>query len=392
MHILLRKGLVFLIIVEKYGGSSIDSTIKLRNIAKHIKEEMEKDVKMVIVISAKYHKTDEIIKLAEKVNPFCKDRELDALLGLGELESASLLTLALKEIGIEAISLNAWQIPIMVTNNYQNGKIISIKKETIKRNIQRKVVVVPGFQGINKSKELVTLGRGGSDTIAIALAGVLKAPCIIYTDVEGVFTIDPKKVKESKHLSTISFDEMVEISASGNKIIAPRAIILAKEMNVDVVIKKLGGERMTVINDKIIEKRLITCITSENLIKGKIKEEELTKFLTICHNENIIIENIHYHNKKWHLSLLEKDSHKLNGIRDNIKMIRSKKKYGQITIVGLGLKNRYQEIYAIYQLLTNIMIYDLYQSDFKIKIVIDKSKQKEVLLLLNDYYQLNGVE
>lgn len=393
MHILLKKGLIVLIVVEKYGGTSVDSLQKLKEIALHIKKMRSKGKQMIIIISAKGKTTDNLIANARTIDPFIEGRELDALLSIGEIESASLLTMVLNSMNIRAISLNAWQIPIYASSNYQNGKIININtKKIIKELKKEKTIVIPGFQGINNETELITLGRGGSDTIAIAMASAFKSSCFIYTDVPGVFSIDPKKDADANHLKTITYDEMIELSSSGNKVIASRAILLAKELRVKLYIKKLGEKKMTKINERSIEKRVITGITVQNLNKCFLSKSKIKPFLTTCQNLKLMIEKISYKDNEWHIYYLESEENKIKKIEQEVTLSKSMTKYALISIIGLGLKNRFFIVSEIYELMlqNNFTIYELLQSDLKITILTDEEIQDAIIKKLSSHFKLRG--
>ena len=208
-----------MLIVQKYGGSSVADKAAVQNAASRIAESFREGNKVVVVISAQGNTTDELLKYASDMNPEASERELDMILSTGEQLSAALMAITLNAMNIPAISLNAWQLGIVTTENYGNAKIEAVCSERIKEELEKgNVVIAAGFQGINKNGDITTLGRGGSDTTAVALAAALEADkCEIYTDVDGVFTADPRVVKDAVKLKSISYEEMLDYTTMGAK-------------------------------------------------------------------------------------------------------------------------------------------------------------------------------
>lgn len=227
------------IIVQKYGGSSVADTEKLQKVCKHIVKEVEKEKKVVVVVSAQGKTTDRLILEEQEItmNP-CK-REHDMLVSVGEQITIAKIAMLLKEIGYDSISYLGWQIPIITDSNFGDANIIKVGKEKILKALQaNKIVIVAGFQGIDENDNITTLGRGGSDTTAIALASALKAKkCEIFTDVDGVYEQDPNINKQTKKYDTISYDQMLEMANNGAKVLHNKCIKLAKENNVPIIVK-----------------------------------------------------------------------------------------------------------------------------------------------------------
>ena len=210
-----------MLIVQKYGGSSVADKAAVQNAASRIAESFREGNKVVVVVSAQGNTTDELLKYASDMNPEASERELDMILSTGEQLSAALMAITLNAMNIPAISLNAWQLGIVTTENYGNAKIEAVCSERIKEELEKgNVVIAAGFQGINKNGDITTLGRGGSDTTAVALAAALEADkCEIYTDVDGVFTADPRVVKDAVKLKSISYEEMLDYTTMGAKVL-----------------------------------------------------------------------------------------------------------------------------------------------------------------------------
>ena len=208
-----------LVRVEKYGGTSIDGPEKIQKITGHLKALQDNNEKAIVIVSAFAKRTDELLSRARSIDSTVSGRELDLLLSTGETESASLLAIALAKNNVKAISLCAFQIPIIASGEYQQARILKIFKDRIAEYLdQNTVVIIPGFQGMTKEGEVVTLGRGGSDTIAIALAKEFDAPCYIYTDVGGVYTLDPQNHPDASLISEIGYEEMLNMALLGGKV------------------------------------------------------------------------------------------------------------------------------------------------------------------------------
>ncbi len=226
-------------VVLKFGGSSVANTERIKNVARIIKKQKEKYKHIVVVVSAPGDTTDELIQKAYEISPNPNKRELDMLLATGEQMSIALVAMALHELGEDAISLTGPQAGIFADEFYTKARIIDIDtRRIIKFLKQGKIVIVAGFQGINPYEDITTLGRGGSDLTAVALAAKLKSPiCEIYTDVEGVYTTDPRIVPEARKLDKITYDEMLELAGSGAQVMMARSIEVAKKYRVKLEVK-----------------------------------------------------------------------------------------------------------------------------------------------------------
>ena len=224
-------------IVVKFGGSSVADNQKLRIVANKVIKFYEDDNNVVVVISAQGKTTDKLIKEAKELSKKPNKREMDSLLSIGEQISASKLSILLNELGYEAISFTGWQAGIHTNDDYRNAKIQYIDTLAITEELKtKKIVVVTGFQGIDNNNNITTLGRGGSDTTAVALAAVLKAKqCHIYSDVDGIYSADPNKVSNAKKLENISYEEMQELSSEGAKVLHDRCVEIGEKNNVPVI-------------------------------------------------------------------------------------------------------------------------------------------------------------
>ena len=254
------------IVVLKFGGSSVSDNNKLKIVADKIINEYKKNNKVVVVLSAQGKTTDRLIEEANELSDNISKRELDVLLSCGEQISISKLAILLNSLGYNAISLTGWQVGIYTNNTNQNAIIERINTNRILEELNmNKIVIVAGFQGINEKLDITTLGRGGSDTTAVAIAAALKAKkCYIYSDVDGVYTTDPNKVKEAKKLSNISYDEMLEVSSEGAKVLHNRCIEIGDKFNIPIITEStFNNEKGSIISDKI----------EENSVKSIVKKE-----------------------------------------------------------------------------------------------------------------------
>ena len=226
------------LIVQKYGGSSVADAEKIRNVAQRVVETREKGNEVVVVVSAMGDTTDELIRLARQISPEPQERELDVLLSTGEIVSSTLLAMALGDLGYKAVSLSGAQAGIETDANHSRARILRIEPRRVVQELERgNIVIVAGFQGITRDMDVTTLGRGGSDTTAVALAASLKAQmCQIYTDVEGVYTADPHLVPEACSLEEIGYEEMLELATLGAKVMHPRAVELGELYDIPIVV------------------------------------------------------------------------------------------------------------------------------------------------------------
>jgi aspartate kinase len=226
------------LVVQKYGGSSVADGEKIKNVARRIVETREKGHEVVVVASAMGDTTDELIRLARQVSPEPQERELDALLSTGEIVSSTLLAMALANLGYKAVSLSGAQAGIETDASHSRARILRIEPKRVVEELERgNIVIVAGFQGITQDMDITTLGRGGSDTTAVALAASLKAKvCQIYTDVEGVYTADPRLVPEARRLEEIAYEEMLELATYGAKVMHARAVELGEVYNMPILV------------------------------------------------------------------------------------------------------------------------------------------------------------
>jgi len=239
------------IIVQKYGGTSVENIKKMKNIVNRVIKLYDEGHSIVLVISAMGKTTDHLVEMAKAITENPDKRELDMLISTGEQVSVSLISIIFKSLGYDSISLTGYQAGIVTSSDYNKGKIADIDISKIKKYLQeKKIVIVAGFQGITENGDITTLGRGGSDTTAVALAAKLQSICEIYTDVDGIYAIDPKKYKNAQLLSEISYEEMMELSNLGAKVMEMRSVEMGKIFNVPIHIgNSVTGKIGTIIKD-----------------------------------------------------------------------------------------------------------------------------------------------
>lgn len=256
-----------MLIVKKFGGSSVANKERIFNVARRCIEEYRSGKDVVVVLSAMGDTTDGLIAMAEDINPKAKKREMDMLLTTGEQVSAALMAMAMQALDVPAVSLNAFQVMMHSTSRYGNARFKRVETERILHELDsRKIVIVTGFQGVNKYDDITTLGRGGSDTTAVALAAALHADrCEIYTDVDGVFTADPRVVKNARKLEEVTYDEMLELASLGAKVLHNRSVEMAKKYNVELVVRSsLNYSEGTVVREGAdMEKLLVTGVAAD---------------------------------------------------------------------------------------------------------------------------------
>jgi aspartate kinase len=296
------------VIVQKFGGTSVGSIVRIQHIAKKVEQEVKKGHQVVVVVSAIGSSTDALVDMANQLTSRPNAREMDMLLSTGEQVSVALLTMALQNLDVKAIAMTGWQAGIVTEEVHGDAKIMEINIERIVKHLQeKKVVVVAGFQGVSQQGEITTLGRGGSDTTAVALAAALDAECCeIFTDVQGVYTADPRIVPLARQIKQISYDEMLNLSNLGAKVLHSRAVQWAKQHQVNLIVKSSFEEaegtwirERTVMEDTLIVHGITYDLDGENLAKVSIVGEEmdthpeiLTEMLQSLEGVNVEIKEV----------------------------------------------------------------------------------------------------
>jgi len=301
-------------IVIKFGGSSVADNDKLKIVANKIIKTYEENNDIVVVVSAQGKTTDKLIKEAKELSNKPNNREMDALLSVGEQISAAKLAILLNDLGYEAISFTGWQAGIYTDDKYQNSKILSIDTSRITKELgKRKIVVITGFQGIDENKNITTLGRGGSDTTAVALAAQLKAKeCCIYSDVDGIYTADPNKVPNAHKLKEISYEEMRELANEGAKVLHDRCVEIGEKYNVPILTGSTFNEHPETLITQNLEATGVKSIVKKDVSRISIigygissREDILSKIIDIANKNNLEIFNVDV--SKTKISVVFKD-------------------------------------------------------------------------------------
>ena len=364
-------------IVLKFGGSSVSDNINLNIVAKKIIELKEEGNNIICVVSAQGKTTDNLIKEAKELSAVPNEREMDALLSTGEQVSASKLAILLNMLGHKAISLTGWQAGIYTNSDYQSSKIINIDVTRINKELnQGKIVIVTGFQGVDERENITTLGRGGSDTTAVAIAAAIKAKhCYIFSDVDGVYTADPRDVKLAHKLNSISYEEMSYISGEGAKVLHDRCVELAEKFNMPIIAAcTFNKNKGTEIADCMEETIIKSIIKNDNIltiqIDGINNQFELLKKLT---KNNIKIGKYNFENGKLTFTINKEKRAKLEKILDKEKGQTTIKSVTKISIVGSGISNHMEILETVLKVLEEIKdnIIDIDVSACKISVLFD---------------------
>ncbi|WMJ23618.1 aspartate kinase [Paludicola sp. MB14-C6] len=399
------------LIVQKFGGSSVKDAERIFNVAGIITETYKQGHSVVVVVSAQGDTTDDLIEKAHEINPNPSKREMDMLLSTGEQISISLLAMAIEKLGYPVISLTGWQAGFITHSNYGSARIRRIESERLKSELDKKnIVIVAGFQGINRYDDITTLGRGGSDTSAVAIASQLQADlCQIYTDVDGVYTADPRIVKGAVKLDEITYDEMLELASLGANVLHNRSVEMAKKYNVNLeVLSSLERKPGTTVKEVVKMEKM--------LIKGVAKDEDVARiaiiglpdtpgiaykiFSTLAQkkiNVDIILQSIGRHNtkdisftvpradKETAISLLE-EKYELFGAEK----IESCDNVVKVSIVGAGMQSNPGVAAKMFEALfeANINIQMISTSEIKISVLIDRKDANVAVNAIHDaFYQ-----
>ncbi|PPD59085.1 aspartate kinase [Dehalogenimonas etheniformans] len=403
------------IIVQKYGGTSVANAERIRSVARRIIATKEKGNQVVVVVSAMGDSTDDLIELAESLTDRPDPRELDLLMSTGEIVSSTLLAMTLKHMGHEAISLSGAQAGIKTDASHSRARITGIEPERIHRELHKgRIVIVAGFQGITESMEVTTLGRGGSDTSAVALAAILGAKiCERFTDVDGVYTADPRVVPEARRLKEISYEEMLELATYGAKIMHPRAVELGELYNIPILVASsfndnpgtlIHGGQMEIRNkvsgiahDLDVAKITIVGIPDKPGIAASLFEPLAKAGVSV----DTIVQNASVkHITDMTFTLAESDLKKamevVKPIADHLgaTSIEADPNIGKISIVGTGIQNTpgyaAKMFRALYDAGINIDL--ISTSEIRITVIIEEGKVKEAVRALHKAFELETEE
>lgn len=400
------------LIVQKFGGTSVGSVEKIRNAASRTAEELRNGNNVVVVVSAMGKTTDHLVDMANDISRAPSKREMDMLLTTGEQITIALYSMALAQSGIEAVSFTGWQAGIKTEGIHGNARIIDIDTERISKELESgKVVIVAGFQGVTEDGEITTLGRGGSDTTAVALAAALKADkCDIYTDVTGVFTTDPRFVKSARKLLSVSYDEMLELANLGAGVLHPRAVEFAKNYGLPLEVRSsMEKERGTMIEEENeMEQNLV--------VRGVAFEDQITRvsvlgvstslkglstiFTTLAQNHinvDIIVQsrteagtaNISFSIKSNDLTetldVLERNKESLN-----YQSVESETGLAKVSIVGSGMVSNPGVAAKMFEVLegNGIQVKMVSTSEIKVSTVVNEKQMVHAVESLHEAFEL----
>ena len=397
------------IIVQKFGGSSVADAAKVMNVASRVVDTYKAGNSVVVIVSAQGDTTDDLIDKAKEINANASKREMDMLLSSGEQISIALLAMAIEKLGCPVISLTGWQAGFKTNSNYSNARIDKIDTERLLAEIdQKKIVIVAGFQGINRYDDITTFGRGGSDTSAVAIASAIHADkCEIYTDVDGVYTADPRIVKGAKKLNEITYDEMLELASLGANVLHNRSVEMAKKYNTALEVKssfeKIDG---TVVQEVIkMEKMLIRGVARDNDVASisivglpdtpgiAFKVFSLLSKKSI--NVDVILQSIGRENKK-DISFTVQKSHLeeaiaiLEGAKENLdfETIKHREDLSKVSIVGAGMVNNPGVAAKMFEALYNagINIHMISTSEIKVSVLINVEKAEKAVQVVHEAF------
>jgi len=399
------------LIVQKFGGSSVANAKRVQNAARIVTNTYKAGNSVAVVVSAQGDTTDDLIEKAKEINPNASKREMDVLLSSGEQISMSLLAMAIQKLGYPVISLTGWQAGMKTDSTYGNARIKDINSARIKSEFDKgKIVIIAGFQGINKYEDITTLGRGGSDTTAVAFAAALDADlCQIYTDVDGVYTTDPRIVPEATKLAEISYDEMLELASLGAQVLHNRSVEMAKRYNVNLEVlssfKDLPGTKVKEVIK--MEKLLIRGVARDNnvvriSIIGVTDEPGIAYriFSLLAKNKiniDIILQSIGRDGTK-DVTFTVAASHlesTLNLLTENLpaygaREITSDSNISKVSIVGAGMESNPGVAAKMFEALydANINIQMISTSEIKISVLIERSEAEHAVKAIHEAFKL----
>ena len=401
------------LIVQKYGGSSVANPERIKNVAKRVAGYRKKGDDLVVVVSALGDTTDELIELASKITDNPPEREMDMLLSTGEQISAALLAMAIQQLGYEAISLTGPQVGIITDTAHTKARIVKIEQEKIRRELKKgNIVIVAGFQGMTPENDITTLGRGGSDLTAVALAKTLSADeCEIYTDVEGVFTADPRIEPKARKIEAITYDEMLEMASLGAQVMQSRSIEVAKKFDVPIQVRSSFSDKPGTMIIKEVKNMEDAAVTGITLNKNEAK-------ITICNvpdkpgiaakifkqlaeggiNVDMIVQNVS-HTRSTDISFTVpktdcakaiKMTHKAAGEMGKLEVLEDVD-IARVSIVGVGMKTHSGVAAKMFETLAKekINIEMISTSEISISCIIKKRLGETAVCALHEKFGLD---
>ncbi len=400
------------LIVQKYGGTSVGDLDRIANVARKVAATKDKGNDVVVVVSAMAGETDRLIGLAKKISPLPNERELDALVSTGEQVSIALLAITLESMGYKARSYCGWQIPLVTDAAYGAARITEIKKESILKDVRSgHIIIVAGFQGVDDQRSITTLGRGGSDTSAVAVAAALHADlCEIFTDVDGVYTTDPNIVPKARKLKTVAYEEMLEMASLGAKVLYIRAVEFAMRYRVPVVVRSSFSDNDgTLVTEECsdMEKesvRAVTCNTKEAKVTISGVEDKpgiASKIFSSLADANIVVDMIIQNasaDGKTDISFTLPEADMQKGIeicgkfkeKLEAREISGASDIAKVSIIGLGMRSHTGVAAKMFTALARegINIEMISTSEIKISCVINQRYAELAVRTLHDTFEL----
>ena len=385
-----------MLVVKKFGGTSVANKERIFNVAKRCIEDYQKGNDVVVVLSAMGKQTDVLLEMANDINPKASKRELDMLLTTGEQTSVALMAMAMQSLNVPAISLNAFQVAMHTSSVAGNARLKKIDTERIQHELeQRKIVIVTGFQGVSQYDDYTTLGRGGSDTTAVALAAALRADsCEIYTDVDGVYTADPRIVKDAKKLDEITYDEMLELASLGAGVLHNRSVEMAKKYGVQLVVRSsLNTSEGTVVKEEVkMEKMLVSGVACDKNVARiavvGLEDQPGVAFKLFRHlanhnvNVDMILQSIGRDNSKdisftvtgdmADVAVETVERHRSGSLK--CQDVKVKKDVAKVSIVGAGMQSTPGVAARMFEALysANVNIQQISTSEIRVTVLIDR--------------------
>lgn len=400
-----------MLVVKKFGGTSVADKERIMNVARRCIKDYQAGNDVIVVLSAMGKQTDVLINMAKDINPNPSKREMDMLLTTGEQTSVALMAMAINLLGVPAVSLNAYQVAMHTTSAYSNARLKRIDTERIRHELDsRKIVIVTGFQGVNKYDDYTTLGRGGSDTTAVALAAALHADkCEIFTDVDGVYTADPRIVKKARKLKEITYDEMLDLASLGAGVLHNRSVELAKKYGVQLVVRSsLNEEEGTIVKEDVkVERMLVSGVAADKNVtrisvvglqdKPGVAFRVFDALAKANINVDMILQSIGRDNSKDISFTIPRDmtDDALKALEEKkealgMQEIKHKTTVAKVSIVGAGMMSNPGVAAKMFECLynSNININMISTSEIRVTVLIDEVDVEKAMNAIHDSFGL----
>jgi aspartate kinase len=401
-----------MLIVKKFGGTSVANKDRIMNVAKRCIDDYNQGNDVVVVLSAMGKQTDILLAQAKEINPNASKREMDMLLTTGEQTSVALMAMAITSLGVPAVSLNGFQVAMHTTSSYGNARLKKIDSERIQNELEnRKIVIITGFQGINKNDDYTTLGRGGSDTTAVALAASLHAnTCEIYTDVDGVYTADPRIVKNARKIDEITYDEMLELASLGAGVLHNRSVEMAKKYGVKLVVRSsLNTSEGTLVKEEVkMEKMLVSGVacdknTTQIAVVG-LEDQPGVAFKLFHHlanhnvNVDIILQSVGRDGTKdisftvssddVDVAVATVERHRTGSLK--YQKIEVEKNVAKVSVVGAGMMTNAGVAAKMFEALfdVGVNIKQISTSEIRVTVLIDEKHVDVAMNAVHDAFSL----